>query len=239
MTSLVVLDVLSKSNFKICKMGKRKKGRAATTQKRRKPDVPTLICKRQEKRACKFVQEEGKFDSNDHLTSIICLSCMTIIGRRKVIVLKFDNLEKHEGKCMCLEDGKPLQHLKKGSTFYKDDCKHTQNCKLWASYMLRLIVVEQLVANEEGKYKKKGVHFSSFFNLFFHGHPMFVFESQQCLFKHLKLRNLPQKHWLRSIGQEMNKHLHLLILTTLKCLVQSRHFISINTNEVIAIDSTT
>jgi len=41
-----------------------------------------------------------------------------------VMVPKADNLEKHEGKRTCKEDGIPLPGLKKGDTFMKQDCKH-------------------------------------------------------------------------------------------------------------------
>ena len=40
------------------------------------------------------------------------------------MVPKEDNLEKHEGKRICLEDGVPFKHLKKGDSYIKTYCKH-------------------------------------------------------------------------------------------------------------------
>ena len=75
---------------------------------------------------------EGEFNANGNLTRIVCQSCTAIIGQKKMMVPKGDNLEKHEGKRSCKEDGLPLLHLKKGDTYIKLDCKYIKFCKLWA-----------------------------------------------------------------------------------------------------------
>jgi len=59
------------------------------------------------------------------------MSCTTISGRKKMIVPKLDNLEKHKGKCTCQQDGVPLPHLTKDDKFIKSDCNYVKLCKLW------------------------------------------------------------------------------------------------------------
>jgi hypothetical protein len=64
------------------------------------------------------------------MTSIVCQKYTTISGRKKILVLKGDNLEKHEEKRTYKEDGIPLPDLKKGYAYIKLDCKHIKFCKL-------------------------------------------------------------------------------------------------------------
>ena len=51
-------------------------------------------------------------------------------GRKKMMVLKWENLDKHEGKQICLEDGIPFKHLKKGESYTKTNYKHLKFVKL-------------------------------------------------------------------------------------------------------------
>jgi len=67
------------------------------------------------------------------LFGVICLSCIAITGRKKILVPKVDNLEKHEGKWTCWKEGVPFAYLKKGETFLKFNYKHAKNTKLWAA----------------------------------------------------------------------------------------------------------
>lgn len=53
----------------------------------------------------KFPWVEEEFDITNNFTSVVCLICMKVDGWKKVIVTKGDNLEKHEGKRICNENG--------------------------------------------------------------------------------------------------------------------------------------
>jgi hypothetical protein len=63
----------------------------------------------QEVWSARFTWVKGEFDSSGNLTSVVCMICSKIEGRKKVIISKGDNLEKHEGKRLSLE-GNPLQN---------------------------------------------------------------------------------------------------------------------------------
>jgi hypothetical protein len=52
-----------------------------------------------------FPWEEGEFDAIGNLVGVACLICTKVDGWKKVIVTKTDNMEKHEGKRICNEDG--------------------------------------------------------------------------------------------------------------------------------------
>ena len=58
-----------------------------------------------------------------------------------------------------------------------------------------------------------------------------------CL-RHLKLKNIPIKHWLETSGWELAEHLHGCVLAALTGVVQSARIISISDDEVIVIDNT-
>lgn len=64
------------------------------------------------------------------------------------------------------------------------------------------------------------------------------YERSHFLLKHLKVKNLPSKHWSEGCGWEMSEHFHNVVLTALKAAVQSARFISISSDEVTAVDST-
>ena len=155
-----------------------------------------------------------------------------------MIVAKGDNLEKHEGKRVCLEDGAPFPHLKKGETYTKMDCKHLLHCKQWAGRKQGGTVADLLVAGLEGEFKRKGVQFSTLFQILSHGRPMCDYEHEQYLLRHLKVKNLPKKHWSETSGWEMSEHMHATVLLRLKSLVQSARFVSISADEVTAVDTT-
>jgi hypothetical protein len=155
-----------------------------------------------------------------------------------VLVPKGDNLEKHEGKCTCKEDGVPLPDLKKGDVYMKLDCKHNKFCKLWAGRKQAGTVLDLLMRGLEGEEKRKGVQFSTIFQVLSHGHPMCDFEPEQYLLRHLKVKNVPRKHWSETSGWEMGEHLHGCVLAALKAVVQSARIISISADEVTAIDNT-
>jgi hypothetical protein len=94
------------------------------------------------------------------------------------MVPKGDNLEKHEGKRSCKEDSQPLPHLNKGDTYVKLHCKHVKYCKLWAGHRQGDTVVDQLIGGLQGEEKRKGLQFSTLFQVLNHGHPMCNYERQ-------------------------------------------------------------
>ena len=165
-----------------CMRRRRKRGavhNAASNAPPKKKTAPsTVACRWQAVWACKYTWAQGEFDADGNLCGVVCLSCSTITGRRNVIVPKGDNLEKHEEKRICKEDGVPLSHLKKGDTFTKVDYKHLEYCKLWASRQRGGTVVEQLVGGLQGELKRKGVQFSTLFQVLSHGRPMCDYERE-------------------------------------------------------------
>jgi hypothetical protein len=64
------------------------------------------------------------------------------------------------------------------------------------------------------------------------------YEREQYLLRHLKVKNVPIKHWSETSGWEMAEHLHGCVLAALKGVVQSARIISISIDEVTAIDNT-
>jgi hypothetical protein len=218
----------------------KKKKRTSTALKRKIQRVApkTLTRRWQEVWSCKFTWAEGEFDAKGNLTGVVFQSCTAITGRKKMMVPKGDNLEKHEGKRSCKEDGLPLLHLKKGDTYIKLDCKHVKFCKLWAGRRQSDIVADQLIGGLQGEEKRKGVQFSTLFQILSHGCPMCDYEREQYLLRHLKVKNIPIKNWSETSGWEMAEQLHGCILAVLKGVVQSARIISITVDEVTAIDNT-
>ena len=211
---------------------------SAPTSKKKKTMASTITRRWQTVWACKYTWAEGEFDANGDLVGVICRCCSTISGRRKVIVVKGDNLEKHEGKRVYKEDGVPFPNLKKGDTFVKLDCKHLEFCKLWAGWKRLGTVADRLVSSLEGELRRKGVQFSALFQVLSHGCPMCDYEREQYLLRHLKVKNLPRKHWSETSGWEMSEHLHASILSALMFVVRSTCIISISTDEVTTVDNT-
>jgi hypothetical protein len=78
----------------------------------------------------------------------------------------------------------------------KLDCKHNKFCKLWARHKQAGIVVDLLVHGLQGEQEKKGMQFSTLFQILSHGHPLCDYEHEQYLLRHLKVKNVP-----KSIGR--------------------------------------
>ena len=186
--------------------------------------------------AAKFTWAEGQFDANRDLKGVVCQSYSVVSKRQKVIVPKGDKLEKHEGKRRCKEDGVPFPHLKKRETFTKLDCKHTQFCKVWVGRS-RGIVADELVDGFQGNLKRKGIQFSTLFQVLSHGRPMCDYERELYLLQHLKIKNLPMKHWCENSGWEMSEHIHATVLSALKAIVQFARIVSISADEVTTVDN--
>jgi len=94
------------------------------------------------------------------------------------------------------------------------------------------------MAGLEGEMKRKGVQFSTLFQILSNGCSMCDYEREQFLLRHLKVKNVPKKHWSETSGWEMAEHLHASILLALKGMVRGASFISISADEVTAIDTT-
>ncbi len=99
-------------------------------------------------------------------------------------------------------------------------------------------MTDQLVEGLQGENKRKGVQFSTLFELLRHGRPMCDYERTMTLFLHLKVKNVPKKHWSETSGWEMSEHMHGCVLSALKSAVQSAFYIAISADEVTAVDNT-
>jgi len=98
-------------------------------------------------------------------------------------------------------------------------------------------IADQLVSGLEGEASKKGVQFATLFQVLSSGCPMCDYKWQQYLLQHLKVKNVPQKHWSETSGWKMNEYLHSSIMVALRVAVQSMRYVSISTDEVIAMDN--
>jgi hypothetical protein len=67
---------------------------------------------------------------------------------------------------------------------------------------------------------------------------MYDYEREQYLLRHLKVKNVPRKHWSETSGWEMGEHVHGCVLAALKAVLQSAKIISISADEVTAVDNT-
>ena len=168
--------------------------------------------------AAKFAWVEREFDASGNLTGVVCQCCTTMIGRKKMMVPKGDNLKKHEGKRICLEDGVPFKHLKKDESYIKIDCKHLNFVKLWAGRKQESIAT-QIIGGLGAEDKRKGVQFSTLFQILSHGRLMCDYEREQCLLRHLRVKNVRTKHWSETSGWEMSEHMHGCVLDALKVVV--------------------
>ena len=54
----------------------------------------------------------------------------------------------------------------------------------------------------------------------------------------LRFKNLPMKHWCENSGWEMSEHIHGIVLSALKAIIQSACILSISVDEVTAVDNT-
>jgi len=122
--------------------------------------------------------------------------------------------------------------------FIKHDYKHLQFTKFWAGRRLRGSVVDQLNVGFDGEVHKKGVQFSTLFQVLNMGCSMCDYKPEQYLLRHLKVKNVPKKHWSEMFGREMAKHLHSCVLVALKLVVRNARFVSISVDEVTAVNNT-
>jgi hypothetical protein len=153
------------------------------------------------------------------------------------MVPKDDNLQKHEGKRACRQEGVPLPGMQVGDSYTKLDCKNVKNSKLWAGRKHAGYVVEQMASGVLTENKRKGVQLASLFQILSHGRPMVDYERCHALFEHLRVKNMPKKHWSESMGWDISEHMHMSVLKALKSAVQGADVIAISADEVTAVDN--
>jgi hypothetical protein len=88
-------------------------------RKKRRTSITNMMRRWQEVWSAKFTWAKGEFDSFRNLMGMLCVICSKIDGKKKVIVSKGDNLEKHEGKRVCMEASVPYLDLEVGDIFTK------------------------------------------------------------------------------------------------------------------------
>ena len=170
-------------------------GQGTRAMKRKQLDVTRMW---QESWVAKYTWGEGKF-INGVLVVVICVVCTSIDGLKKSIMLKNDNLAKHQGKRTCLADRYLEPYLLEGKTCVAYNCQHLKNCKEWASRKPRL-VANQVQIGLQVDCKRKEVQFSTLYEVLVHGRPMIDYERIESLLKFLRVKNMPSKHWSKSIG---------------------------------------
>jgi hypothetical protein len=192
----------------------------------------------QEVWSARFTWAEGEFDSSGNLTGVVCVICSKIEGRKKIIVSKGDNLEKHEGKRLCVQAGIPYLDLEVGDIFTKKDCKHFKNQQLWSARQNAPTMYKQLLRGLHGENTRKRVKFSTLFQILSHGHPMVDYCESQHLLRYLNVKNVPKKHWCETSGWEMSEHIEVVVLDALRKLIRGYTIFSLSAHEVTAIDMT-
>ena len=75
---------------------------------------------------------ELHLDAEGVLVAVNCKVCSTIKGKPKLIVPKWNNLEKHIGKRRAVVD-LPKKSMKKGHCYWNKSCKHVKNQELFVS----------------------------------------------------------------------------------------------------------
>jgi hypothetical protein len=164
-----------------------------------------------------------------------CKVCSAINGKPKLIVPKWDNLEKHMGKRRTLVD-LPKKSVKKGQCYWDKSCKHLKNQKLFVDRKTNIVL--QMVQNTiVGKGRQKFVQLAMLFHVFSRGRPMTEYEVLRGLLKCLKTKHLPKKHWSDNLGWELVEHMHLVVFEKLKDTVKSARFIAISCEEMTSCDS--
>jgi hypothetical protein len=185
-----------------------------------------------------FTWAEREFDGVGNLMGVACWIRTRIDERKKVIVSKGDNLEKHEGKRVCKVNGVPYPRLEVGDFYIKKDCKHLRNQALWSACQSAPTVIQQVIRGCQAETNIKEVQFSTLFQVLCNGRPMVDYCKTQHLLRHLNVKNLPKKHWCKTSGWEMSEHIESMVLHALKTLLKGSRILSLSVDEVTAIDMT-
>jgi hypothetical protein len=160
--------------------------------------------------AAKLPWAEPHLDGEGMLVAMNCKICSAINGKPKLIVPKWDNLEKHMGKRRALVD-LPAKGTKKGQSYWDKNCKHIKNQELFVSRKADTML--QMVHNTIiGESRRKFVQLATLFHVLSHGRPMTEYEALRDLLKCLKTKHLPAKHWSDNSGWELAEHMHLVVL---------------------------
>jgi len=85
--------------------------------------------------------------------------------------------------------------------------------------------------------KKKFVQFAFILSLLGKGKLMIDYEDFKPLFKFLKLRFIPKKHWIDGAHWEMAKHINNEMKKAIKTIIQNAKFVSLICDEVISMDN--
>jgi hypothetical protein len=164
--------------------------------------------------------------------------CTKVDGRKKVIVSKGDNLKKHEEKRVCEEAGISYLNLEVGNIFTKRNYKQLKNQVRWSACQHAPMVYQQLLHGLQGDNTRKGVQFSTLFQVLSHGRPMANYSESQHLLRYLNVKNIPRKHWCETSGWKMSEHIEFVVLNALRNLVRDCRILSLLADEVTAIDMT-
>jgi hypothetical protein len=163
-------------------------------RKKRLTSITNATRRWQEVWSARFTRAEGEFDNFGNLTGVVYVIYNKIEGRKKIIVSKGDNLEKHEGKRLCVHAGVPYLDLEVGDIFTKKDCKHLKNQELWFTRQNAPTVYKQLLRSLHSENMRKGVQFSTLFQILSHGRPVVDYCESQHLLRYLNVKNVPKKH---------------------------------------------
>jgi hypothetical protein len=230
--STLVLSICIKGDSNICVSSTAPKKRKADSGRCSSYDSNRQF---QDVWAAKLPWVKPHLDGEGVLVAVNCKICSAINGKPKLIVPKWDNLEKHMGKRRALVD-LPKKGAKKGQCYWDKNCKHVKNQELFVSRKADTVL--QMVRNTiVGESRRKFVQLAMLFHVLSHGCPMMEYEALRDLLKCLKTKHLPTKHWSDNSGWELAEYMHLVVLEKLKATVRSARFIAISCDEVTSCDS--
>ncbi len=146
-------------------------------------------CKFQDVWAFKMPWAEPIFNEVGLVTSIKCHVYSTIEKKEKVLVVKWDSIEKHASK----------KKAHDGKWFMDPKCGHAKN-EIVHVQLLITIVLQHLCFGQAMENKQKLVQFTSIFTLLSKCKPMIDYEDFQPLFKFLKIQYVPRKDLANKVG---------------------------------------
>jgi hypothetical protein len=113
--------------------------------------------------------------ADGNLHGVKYISYSAIQGRPKLLLPKWDTVQKHAGHRRAFKDIEGV--CKKGEYYFSSTCVHARNATLYASRGQRTVIELQRNENFRGDRACKKVQFATVFHVLSEGRPMIEYES--------------------------------------------------------------
>ncbi len=144
-----------------------------------------------------------------------CVVCSIIEKKDKLLSLKLDTFQKHDG---CLKAIVAMADVVVGEWFYYKDASHNKNESIYTRRRNELVLnLVQFGAHASSK--KKLIQFVSIFHLLSQDQLMIKFKMLKDLYNLLRLKNNLRKHWTNISGWGMAKSMHDVVFENMKIIV--------------------